>query len=130
MELEFLNFPDAPPPPPTAAYSHAVRAGDFLLVTGQLGIDPKTARVVQGGVAAEMRQVMKNLEVVLKGAGSGFDKVAMARLFLVHFASDYPIVNRIYAEYFEEGRYPARTTVGVTGLAMGCLVEMDLIARL
>ena len=128
--MEFLNFPEAPPPPPTAAYSHAVRAGDFLFVTGQLGIDPKTARVVQGGVAAEMRQLMKNLEVVLKGAGSGFDKVAMARIFLVHFASDYPTVNRIYAEYFAEGRFPARTTVGVTALAMGCLVEVDLIARL
>ena len=85
---------------------------------------------MQGGVAAEMRQVMKNLEVVLKGAGSSFEKVAMARIFLVHFANDYPIVNRIYAEYFEEGRYPARTTVGVTALAMGCLVEVDLIARL
>jgi enamine deaminase RidA (YjgF/YER057c/UK114 family) len=83
---------------------------------------------VQGGVAAEMRQLMKNLEVVLKGAGSGFEKVAMARIFLVNFA-DYPVVNRIYAEYFEAGRYPARTTVGVTGLAMGCLVEIDLIAR-
>jgi reactive intermediate/imine deaminase len=107
-----------------------VRAGDLLFVTGQLGIDPKTARVAPGGVAAEMRQVMKNLEVVLKGAGSAFEKVAMARIFLVHFANDYPIVNRIYAEYFEEGRYPARTTVGVTALAMGCLVEVDLIARL
>lgn len=130
MELEFLDFPDAPPPPPTAAYSHAVRARDLLFVTGQLGIDPKTATVVQGGVAAEMRQVMKNLEAVLTGAGSGFEKVAMARIFLVHFANDYPIVNRIYAEYFAEGRYPAHTTVGVTALAMGCLVEVDLIARL
>ena len=130
MELEFLDFPDAPPPPPSAAYSHAVRAGDLLFVTGQLGIDPKTATVVQGGVAAEMRQVMKNLEVVLTGAGSGFEKVAMARIFLVHFATDYPIVNGIYAEYFEQSRYPARTTVGVTALAMGCLVEVDLIARL
>jgi 2-iminobutanoate/2-iminopropanoate deaminase len=129
MALEFLNFPDAPPPPPTAAYSHAVRAGDFLFVTGQLGIDPQTAKVVQGGVAAEMRQVMKNLEVVLKGAGSGFEKVAMARIFLANFAADYPVVNRIYAEYFADGRYPARTTVGVTALAMGCLVEIDLIAR-
>ena len=130
MELEFLNFPDAPPPPPTAAYSHAVRAGELLFVTGQLGIDPQTARVVQGGVAAEMRQVMKNLGMVLKGAGAGFEKVAMARIFLVQFATNYPIVNGIYAEYFEQGRYPARTTVGVTTLAMGCLVEIDLIARL
>ena len=130
MDLEFLNFPEAPPPPPTAAYSHAVRAGGFLFVTGQLGVDPKTAKVAPGGVAAEMRQVMTNLEVVLKGAGIGFANVTMARIFLVDFARSYPVVNRIYAEYFEPDRYPARTTVGVTGLALGCLVEVDLIAKL
>jgi 2-iminobutanoate/2-iminopropanoate deaminase len=129
MDLTFLNFPDAPPPPPTAAYSHAVRAGGFLFVTGQLGIDPKTAKVVPGGVAAEMHQVMRNLEVVLRGAGSSFENVTMARLFLVNFAADYPVVNKIYAAYFKDGRYPARTTVGVTGLAMGSLVEVDLIAK-
>jgi 2-iminobutanoate/2-iminopropanoate deaminase len=129
MDLTFLNFPDAPPPPPTAAYSHAVRAGGFLFVTGQLGIDPKTAKVVPGGVAAEMHQVMRNLEVVLRGAGSSFENVTMARLFLVNFAADYPVVNKIYAGYFKDGRYPARTTVGVTGLAMGCLVEVDLVAK-
>jgi reactive intermediate/imine deaminase len=129
-DLAFLNFPDAPPPPPTAAYSHAVRSGGFLFVTGQLGVDPKTAAVVPGGTAAEMRQVMRNLEVVLRGAGAGFENVTMARIFLVDFAADYPVVNKIYAEFFKPGRYPARTTVGVTGLALGCQVEVDLIAKL
>jgi 2-iminobutanoate/2-iminopropanoate deaminase len=130
MDLAFLNFPDAPPPPPSAAYSHAVRAGGFLFVTGQLGIDPKTAKVVPGGTAAEMQQIMRNLEVVLRGAGAGFESVAMARIFLADFAADYPLVNKIYAGYFKPGRYPARTTVGVTGLAMGCKVEVDFIAKL
>jgi 2-iminobutanoate/2-iminopropanoate deaminase len=130
MDLDFLNFPDAPPPPPTAAYSHAVKSGGFLFVTGQLGIDPKTGSVVHGGVAAEMRQVMKNLKTVLRGAGASFRNVTMARIFLVHFASDYAIVNQIYARAFPSGRYPARTTVGVTGLALGGLVEVDLIAKL
>ena len=130
MALTYLNFPDAPPPPPSAAYSHAVAAGGFLFVTGQLGVDPRTGRVVPGGTAAEMRQVMKNLEVVLRNAGVMFAQVTMARIFLVDFKADYPVVNKIYAEYFAAGRYPARTTVGVTGLALGCRVEVDLIAKL
>lgn len=130
MDLAFLNFPDAPPPPPTAAYSHAVRSGGFLFVTGQLGVDPHSGKVVTGGTQAEMRQVMKNLEIVLRGAGVTFAHVTMARIFLVDFAADYPVVNKIYAEHFAAGRYPARTTVGVTGLALGCRVEVDMIARL
>ncbi len=83
-----------------------------------------------GGTAAEMRQVMKNLEVVLRNAGVMFAQVTMARIFLVDFKTDYPVVNKIYAEYFAAGRYPARTTVGVPGLALGCRVEVDLIAKL
>lgn len=130
MNLTYLNFPDAPPPPPSAAYSHAVAAGGFLFVTGQLGVDPKTGQVVPGGTAAETRQVMKNLEVVLRNAGVMFAQVTMARIFLVDFQADYPVVNKIYAEYFAAGRYPARTTVGVTALALGCRVEVDLIAKL
>lgn len=130
MALTYLNFPDAPPPPPSAAYSHAVAAGGFLFVTGQLGVDPRTGQVAPGGTAAEMRQVMKNLEVVLRNAGMMFAQVTMARIFLVDFKADYPVVNKIYAEYFAAGRYPARTTVGVTGLALGCRVEVDLIAKL
>lgn len=82
-----------------------------------------------GGTAEEMRQVMRNLEVVLRGAGAAFDNVTMARIFLVNFVADYPAVNRIYADYFKPGRYPARTTVGVTALALGCTVEVDLIAK-
>jgi 2-iminobutanoate/2-iminopropanoate deaminase len=130
MDLGFLNFPDAPPPPPTAAYSHAVRAGEYLFVTGQLGVDPKTNTLVAGGTAEQARQVMQNLEIVLRTAGTGFDRVVMARLYLVNFAADYPMVNKIYASYFKAGKYPARTTVGVTNLALGAAVEIDLIVRL
>ena len=130
MDLDFLNFPDVPPPPPTAAYSHAVRAGDYLFVTGQLGVDAKTGALVAGGVAEQARQVMQNLETVLHGAVTDFDHVVMARLFLVNFTADYPVVNKIYAGYFKPGKYPARTTVGVTNLALGAAVEVDLIVRL
>jgi 2-iminobutanoate/2-iminopropanoate deaminase len=130
MDLRFLTVPGAPPPPPTAAYSHAVRAGDYLFVTGQLGVDPKTNALVAGGAEEQAKQIMRNLETVLKGAGTTLDRAVMARLYLVNFAADYPAVNRVYSGYFKEGRYPARTTVGVTNLALGAMVEIDLIVAL
>jgi 2-iminobutanoate/2-iminopropanoate deaminase len=130
MDLRFLTVPGAPPPPPTAAYSHAVRAGDYLFVTGQLGVDPKTNALVAGGAEEQAKQIMRNLETVLKGAGTTLDRAVMARLYLVNFAADYPAVNRVYSAYFKEGRYPARTTVGVTNLALGAMVEIDLIVAL
>jgi 2-iminobutanoate/2-iminopropanoate deaminase len=128
MDLEFLNFPDAPPPPPTAAYSHAVRAGDWLFVTGQLGVDPATGKLVAGGTVAQCRQVMQNLATVLRGAGTSLDRAVMARIYLTNFA-DYEAVNAEYARHFAPGRLPARTTVGVTALALGGAIEIDLIVR-
>jgi len=122
-------FSDAPPPPPTAAYSHAVRAGEYLFVTGQLGVDPKSGALVAGGIAEQMKAVMTNLETVLRGAGTNLERAVMARIYLVNFAADYPTVNKIYSSYFKSGKYPARTTVGVTNLALGALVEIDLIVR-
>lgn len=130
MTLEFLMIPDAPPPPPTAVYSHAVRAGEYLFVTGQLGVNPKTGALVSGGVAEQTKQVMANLESVLRGAGTGLDRAVMVRIYLVNFSADYATVNQIYGTYFKAGHFPARTTVGVTNLAMGALVEIDLIVRL
>lgn len=130
MDIEFLTVPNAPPPPPTAAYSHAVRAGDFLFVTGQLGVDPGTGALVPGGAVEQAQQIMRNLEIVLAGAGASLDRAVMARIYLVNFAADYPGVNKIYSSYFKSGHYPARTTVGVTNLAVGAMVEIDLIVRL
>jgi 2-iminobutanoate/2-iminopropanoate deaminase len=129
MDLTFLNVADAPPPPPTAAYSHAVRAGDWLFVTGQLGVDPATGQLVPGGTVAQCRQVMHNLATVLRGAGSSLDRAVTARIYLTNFA-DYEAVNAEYARHFAPGRLPARTTVGVTALALGGAIEIDLIVRL
>lgn len=129
MDLEFLMLPAAPPPPPTAAYSHAVRAGDWLFVTGQLGVDPATGQLVAGGTVAQTRQVMENLKTVLAGAGTSLDRAVMARVYLSDFRGDYAAMNAEYARHFAPGRLPARTTVGVTGLALGAAVEIDLIVR-
>lgn len=130
MDIRFLTVPGAPPPPPTAAYSHAVRAGDYLFVTGQLGVDPRSNALVAGGAEEQAKQIMRNLETVLKGAGTSLERAVMARLYLVNFAADYPVVNRVYSAFFKEGSHPARTTVGVTALALGALVEIDLIVAL
>ena len=129
MDLQFLMVPGAPAPPPTAPYSHAVRAGEFLFVTGQLGSDPNDgSRLVAAGIEEQTHQVMRNLQTVLAGAGTSLARVVFARVYLVNFA-DYPAMNRVYASYFEPGRLPGRTCVGVTGLALGGLVEIDLIVR-
>jgi len=129
VDLEFLNFPAAPPPPPTAAYSHAVRAGEYLFVTGQLGVDPKTSTLVPGGTVAQTHQVMRNLQAVLAGAGTTLARAVMVRIYLTNFA-DYAAMNAAYASYFAAGKLPARTTVGVTALALDAAVEIDLIVRL
>ena len=129
MQLEFLSFPEAPPPPPTAAYSHAVRSRDWLFVTGQLGVDPKTGKLVPGGAVAQCRRIMQNLALVLGGAGATLEQAVMARIYLTDFR-DYEAVNAEYARHFPPGRLPARTTVGVTALAVGGAVEIDLIVRL
>ncbi|NET48103.1 MAG: RidA family protein [Merismopedia sp. SIO2A8] len=112
--------------PPVAPYSHAVRAGDFLFVTGQLAED-STGQVVEGTIEEEVTMVMENLKKVLEHTGSGFDRVAMARIFVTDF-DFYEPVNRIYSSYFEPGKLPSRTTVGVTALAGSGKVEIDLVA--
>jgi 2-iminobutanoate/2-iminopropanoate deaminase len=121
--LDYITLPDLPP---VAPYSHAVRAGDFLFVTGQLAEDPETGAVVLGPIAEQTRQVMENLKRVLTHVDAGFDRVVMARIFLTDFR-DYEVVNSIYASYFQTGRLPGRTTVGVLGLAGQGNVEIDLI---
>jgi enamine deaminase RidA (YjgF/YER057c/UK114 family) len=81
------------------------------------------------GIEAQTRQVMENLKRVLQGCGLGLQHVLSARIFLTHFKEDYERMNRVYAEYFPAGRRPARTCVGVSGLARDARVEIDMIAR-
>ncbi|KPQ37554.1 MAG: reactive intermediate imine deaminase [Phormidesmis priestleyi Ana] len=123
--LEFINLPNDNLPP-VAPYSHAVRAGDFLFVTGQLAEDPDTGEVLNTSIDDQTERVMANLRLVLDHAGTGFDRVVMARIFVTDFRY-YETVNRIYASHFTAGRYPGRTTVGVTALAGFGDVEIDLI---
>jgi 2-iminobutanoate/2-iminopropanoate deaminase len=123
--LEYITLPDNILPPP-APYSHAVRAGDFLFVTGQLSQDPVSGEIQRGSIAEQTTRVMENLKLVLDHAKTGFDRVVMARIFVTDFR-DFHIVNEIYASYFAADRRPGRTTVGVLGLAGQGDVEIDLI---
>jgi 2-iminobutanoate/2-iminopropanoate deaminase len=124
--LEYINLPNNVLAP-VSPYCHAVRAGDFLFVTGQLPQNPDTGEVVRGSIEDQTRQVMENLKLVLAEAGSSFDQIVMARVFITDLRF-LPIINPIYAAYFTNQRIPARTAIGVTGLAGLGDIEIDLIA--
>ena len=123
--LEFINLPDGKLPP-VAPYSHAVRAGDFLFVTGQLSEAPDSGDVIKSDIEEQTKKEMENLQLVLTHAGTSFEKVVMSRIFVTDFRY-YETVNAIYASHFTAGRYPGRTTVGVTALAGYGDVEIELI---
>ncbi|MBT5799842.1 MAG: RidA family protein [Alphaproteobacteria bacterium] len=128
MNIEHFIFSDAPQR--VGPFSHAVRAGEFLFVTGQMPTlkDDKSV-LVSGDIEAQTTQVMENLDDVLKHANTNFDKVIFARVYLVNF-QDFDKMNAIYERYFTSGKLPARTCIGVTGLAVGASVEIDFIVAL
>ncbi len=125
---QFHMIPDAPRP--VAPFSHAVEADGWVFVTGQMPTWPDDdARALPEGVEAQTRRVMDNLVLVLAGIGLDLSHVVQARVFLTEFKRDYAAMNAVYASYFPEDRRPARTCVGVTGLARDALVEIDFIAH-
>ena len=126
MDIEHLTFSSAPQK--VAPFSHAVRAGDYLFITGQMPtLQNNNTKLVDGGIEAQTHQVMKNLLDVLNAAGSSLEKVIFARVYLVNFG-DFDKMNSVYASYFSRDKLPARTCIGVTGLAVGASVEIDFIA--
>ena len=126
MDIEHLSFSSAPEK--VAPFSHAVRAGDYLFITGQMPtLKNDNTKLVDGGIEAQTHQVIKNLIDVLNAAGSSLEKVIFARVYLVNFG-DFDKMNSVYASYFAKDKLPARTCIGVTGLAVGASVEIDFIA--
>jgi len=117
-------------PKPVGPYSHVVELDGWLFVTGQLATDPDNdRRPLPDGIAAQTHKVFDNLKRALAGAGAGIEHVLCVRVFLANFERDYAEFNRIYLEYFPRNRLPARTTVGVSALARGGIVEIDLIGH-
>lgn len=117
-------------PPAVAPYSHAVEADGWVLITGQLPIDPKDPSApLPDGIEAQTRLTLDNLKAVLDACGLDLSHVLQARVFLTDFYRDYEAMNAVYASYFPGDRLPARTCIGVTGLARHALVEIDMIAK-
>ena len=109
----------------TRPFTDVVRAGDFLFVSGKLGTDT-AGRLVPGGISAETRQVMRNIDASLARAGSSMDRVVKCTAFLVDLA-EWPAMNREYVTFFRGAR-PARSAVGVASLLMGARVEIECVA--
>ena len=116
-------------PRPVAPFSHAVETDGFVFVTGQMPDTPDAPGIVPEGIVAQTHAVMENLRLVLAGTGLGFEHIVMARIYLTQFKQDYADMNATYRSYFPPDRLPARTCVGVTGLAYDALVEIDLVCR-
>jgi len=120
-QIETPQAPDAIGP-----YSQAILAGNTLYLAGQIGLNPETGAMVEGGIVAETRQVLDNLGAVLAAAGFTFDHVVQAQVFLVDLG-EFGAMNEVYATYFGEAP-PARATVGVASLPRGARVEILMTA--
>lgn len=117
-------------PRPVAPFSHAVETNGFVFVTGQMPTDPKAPdAALPEGITAQTHRVMENLKIVLGGIGLDLSHIVMARIYLTDFYGDYDAFNQVWQSYFPEDRRPARTTVGVNGLAVHALVEIDLVCK-
>ncbi|MEH2479988.1 2-iminobutanoate/2-iminopropanoate deaminase [Nitrobacteraceae bacterium AZCC 2146] len=124
----FHMIPTAPTP--VAPFSHAVESDGWVFVTGQMPTDPDNdSALLPEGVQAQTRRVLDNLILVLRGVGLGLEHVVSVRIYLTEFKQDYAAMNAIYASYFPDDRRPARTCIGVTGLARDACVEIDLVAK-
>ena len=115
-------------PHPIGPYSVAIQAGLLVFTSGQLGLEPASGNLAPGGVEAETRQVLTNLQHVLEDAGSGLDRAIKTTVFLKDMA-DFQKMNAIYGEFFQENP-PARSTVQVAALPKGGAVEIEVIATL
>ncbi len=115
---------------PVAPYSHAVEADGWVFLTGQIPNDPADdTRPLPESIEAQTRRTLDNLGIVLENLGLGLEHVVAGRVFLTRFDEDYEAMNAVYQSYFPADRRPARTCIGVTGLARGALVEIDFIAK-
>ncbi|MCH9019095.1 MAG: RidA family protein [Proteobacteria bacterium] len=117
-------------PQPVAPYSHVVEIDGWLFLAGQIASDlAYDPDAIPETIEEQTHKVMQNLARVLGGVGAGLENVVAARVFLTDFDADYRKMDAVYESYFAPDRRPARTTVGVTGLAGGARVEIDVIAR-
>ncbi len=117
-------------PRPVAPFSHAVESDGWVMLTGQMPTDPDAPDApLPAGVEAQTARVMENLKIVLAGLNLDLSHVLQCRAYLTQFERDFEAFNEVYQSYFPPERRPARTTIGVTALAVGALVEIDMVAK-
>ncbi len=117
-------------PQPVGPFSHATEADGWVLLTGQMPTDPEDPKApLPAGIEDQTHRVIDNLEIVLGGLDLGLEHVLQCRCYLTKFERDFDKFNAVYRSYFPDDRRPARTTIGVTALAVGALVEIDMVAR-
>ena len=121
-----ISTPDAPAA--IGTYSQAVRAGDTVYLSGQIPLDPKTMKIVDGDFEAQARRVFDNLRAVCRAAGGDFDRVVRVTVYLTDLAN-FAKVNEVMSQYFKEP-FPARAAIGVASLPRGSLVEIDAVMHL
>ncbi|AUH65172.1 RidA family protein [Paracoccus zhejiangensis] len=121
---EFLNSGD----PAGMPFSEAVRSGNTVYLSGQLGIAPGASAVVEGGIEAESTQVMENIKRTLEAHGLAMTDLVKCTVMLADMA-EWGAFNEVYKSYFEEGKFPARSAFGAAGLALGGKVEVECIAE-
>jgi reactive intermediate/imine deaminase len=126
MTKQAIETPEAPAA--IGPYSQAIRSGNLLFLSGQIGLDPTSGTLIAGGVRAEAEQVMRNLSAVAAAAGATLADAVRTTIYLVDL-DDFAAVNEIY-QRFVEAPYPARATVGVAALPRGARVEIDAILTL
>lgn len=129
MSTEPIFHMIAGAPAPVAPFSHAVEADGFVFLTGMMPDTPEAKGVLPDGIIAQTQNVMANLKTNLNALGLGLEHVISVRAYLLEFQRDYDAFNNTYADYFPEGRRPARTCIGTTGLAYDALVEIDMVAK-
>jgi 2-iminobutanoate/2-iminopropanoate deaminase len=126
MSTQAITAPGAPAA--IGPYSQAIKAGDFLFLSGQIPLDPATGKLVEGSIGEQTHQVLRNLEAILKSAGASFGHVVKTTVYLADIA-DFAAMNEIYGTYFPQPA-PARATIQAARLPRDVRVEIDLIAYL
>jgi len=124
--MKTISTPEAPAA--IGTYSQAVRAGDTVYLSGQIPLDPKTMKMVEGDFEAQARRVFDNLRAVCRAAGGDFDRVVRVTVYLTDLAN-FAKVNEVMSQHFKEP-YPARAAIGVASLPRGSLVEVDAVMHL
>ena len=122
--MEILHTEKAPEA--IGPYSQAIDCGTFVVTSGQVPFDPATGEFVPGGITEQTRQVLTNIKAILTEAGLTMDNVVKTTVFLQNMG-DFAAMNAVYAEFFTEGQYPARSAVEVGALPKGALVEIETI---